>query len=448
MNKTHIQSLKSMFGKAVISDPKVLKVMSQDHYWFSPILKPQLEHKLADVMVQPTSVEDLQAVIAYAFAEDIPITPRGSGTGNYGQGMPMQGGIVLSTHGLKDILELNADSVKAQAGVKLGVLEREARTIGSELRMYPSTFSTATLGGFIAGGAGGIGSVTWGTLWDKGNVLAATIMTIEANPQIILVQGHEALQGVIHSCGLTCMILDVTLALAPAEAWQQYVVSFEDFFQALSFGERLAYDPQIKKRLISLHEWPIPSFFKKLVEHDVVPEGQALVLLELTLDPQDLDPIIQTYHGHLQWHGPHQTYAGGNIKLSDYSWNHTTLWAIKSNPNITYLQDSYHRDRVREQLKIRKEKFPELMHHIEFMRFGGPVYPQGMTLLPFKHQTHLNDVVAFTEAIGMPVADAHTHKLDEDIRWNGQPILDAKKRWDPKGLLNPGHLKAFEADNY
>ena len=76
--------------------------------------------------------------------------------------------LVLSTHGLKEIVELNTQTIKAQAGVKLGTLEREARKIGSELRMYPSTFATATLGGFIAGGAGGIGSVTWGTLWDKG----------------------------------------------------------------------------------------------------------------------------------------------------------------------------------------------------------------------------------------------------------------------------------------
>ena len=111
---------------------------------------------------------------------------------------------------------------------------------------------------------------------------------------------------------------------------------------------------------------------------------------------------------------------------------------------MTYLQDSFDRDKVREQLQTRKAMFPELMHHIEFMRFGGPPYPQGMTLLPFQNQQRLKDIVAFTESIGMPVADAHTHKLDEDNRWNGQPILDAKNRWDPKRLLNPGHLKAFE----
>jgi FAD/FMN-containing dehydrogenase len=446
MNTQHIQNLKTMLGKAVMTEPKVIEVMSQDHYWFSPVLKPQLEHKLADVIVQPTSVDNLTKVIAYAFEHDIPLTPRGSGTGNYGQGMPMQGGIVLSTHGLKNILELKPDSVKAQAGVRLGTLEREARKIGSELRMYPSTYATATLGGFIAGGAGGVGSVTWGTLWDEGNVLAATVMTIEATPRVLSIEGHEALKSVIHSCGLTCIILDIKLALAKAERWQQYVVSFDNFFSALDFSENLAYDPQVKKRLISLHEWPIPSFFKKLREHRIIPENKSVVLLELTLNPEQLEPLVKKHHGQLQWHGPHETYSGGIVKLSDFSWNHTTLWAIKSNPRMTYLQDSYDRDKVREQLNARKKRFPELMHHIEFMRFGGPVYPQGMTLLPFTNKAHLDEIKAFSESLGIPIADAHTHKLDEDIRWNGQPILDAKKHWDPKGLLNPGHLRALERE--
>ena len=104
--------------------------------------------------------------------------------------------LVLSTHGLKEIVELNTQTIKAQAGVKLGTLEREARKIGSELRMYPSTFATATLGGFIAGGAGGIGSVTWGTLWDKGLLKIKEHFSPYMDVQVVAfpqdgVSGHE-----------------------------------------------------------------------------------------------------------------------------------------------------------------------------------------------------------------------------------------------------------------
>ncbi len=446
MTEAQLARLKSVAGdKAVMTDPRVLAVMSQDHYWFSPVLKPQLQDKLADVIVQPDSVTALKDVIAFAYQHDIPLTTRGSGTGNYGQGMPMRGGIVLSTHGLKDILELTPAAAKVQAGVRLGSLEREARKLGAELRMYPSTYVTATAAGFLAGGAGGIGSVTWGTLWDEGNILAATVVTMEAQPQLLEIVGHDALQAVIHSCGLTCVIVAASFALAPAQAWQQYVVACDSFDDALSFGERLAYDESISKRLVSLHEWPIPSFFTKLRQEGIIQDGKAHLLLEVTLDPGDMEALAAESQGSVTWHGPHESYAAGRIKLSDYSWNHTTLWALKSDPDITYLQDAYDRERVREQLASRQAAFPgELLHHIEFMRFGGPPYPQGMTLLRFRDEARLREISRYSESIGMPVADAHSHKLDEDIRWNGQPILDAKKRWDPKGLLNPGHLKALD----
>jgi FAD/FMN-containing dehydrogenase len=45
----------------------------------------------------------------------------------------------------------------------------------------------------------------------------------------------------------------------------------------------------------------------------------------------------------------------------------------------------------------------------------------------------------------MRIADPHSYFLDNDVRWNGQPILDAKRDWDPHGLLNPGKLKVLEA---
>ena len=51
--------------------------------------------------------------------------------------------------------------------------------------MHPSTKRTATIGGFVAGGSGGIGSVTWGGLREPGNVAAARIVTMEAEPRVL-----------------------------------------------------------------------------------------------------------------------------------------------------------------------------------------------------------------------------------------------------------------------
>ena len=67
-----------------------------------------------------------------------------------------------------------------EPGVRLGVLENEARKTGWELRCYPSTIVKASLGGFLGGGSGGVGSVAHGGLRDFGTVRALEVVTMEA----------------------------------------------------------------------------------------------------------------------------------------------------------------------------------------------------------------------------------------------------------------------------
>lgn len=448
MNKTIVHQLQSIVGPdQVVTKANVLKKNSGDFYWFSPVLKPQLDDKVAQVIVRPQSVDQLIEIIALAVKERIPLTPRGAGTGNYGQGIPLQGGILLNLKELDQIIKLTADYAQVQAGIILNSIEQEARKVGGELRFFPSTLLTATAGGFLAGGSGGIGSVTWGTLWDPGNVLGATIITAEEKPQILSCSDPDELQGIIHNCGLTCFIADLTLALAPAKIWQQYVVAFPDFETALRFGETLAFDETLAKRLITVLDWPTPSYFPQLVKAGACPEDNAILLLHLELDPETLRPLVESQKGRITWHSPRANDHPGRLQLSDFSWNHTTLWAMKSDDQLTYLQDQFEPERVYDQLRQRKARYGDaLIDHIEFMKFQERMVPQGLSLVRYQSKEQLWEIIEYCESIGIWVANPHTHYLDEDVRWNGQPILDAKARWDPNSLLNPGHLKVLEND--
>ena len=432
---------------AVISDPKLLGPRSQDHYFFSPVLSPILDGRAADVIVRPGSLAQLSEIITLAVRRNVPITPRGAGTGNYGQGVPMQGGILLDLTGLKQILECTPGQMRVQAGVKLLDMEKHARTLGAELRYYPSTLMTATAGGFLAGGAGGIGSISWGMMWDAGNVPAATVMTIEARPRTLTLRSAAEMQGVIHNCGLTAIIIDATFALAPAQPWEQHAAVFADLEDALRFAESLARDDGLLKREVCVLEAGLAALFKPLARAGVTQTGMHSVLLELVVDHADLDARVAQHNGRLAWHSPHAKYhATGALMLSDYSWNHTTLWARKADPRWTYLQDQMSSEpgKFLEQLRARKARYGSmLLEHIEFTRFRGTLLPQGMTLVRYESREQLWELMAYCESIGMWVANPHTHRLDEDVRWNGQPILDAKKQWDPHGLLNPGHLAAL-----
>src|SRR5579863_9649183 len=97
MDSSHSVNLASLLGdeSRVITEPQVVEQLSKDFYWYSPVLRKQLDGKLGDVVVQPVSAVEIQSVLRYGFANDLPVTVRGAGTGNYGQAVPLQGGIVL-----------------------------------------------------------------------------------------------------------------------------------------------------------------------------------------------------------------------------------------------------------------------------------------------------------------------------------------------------------------
>ena len=437
-----LNNLQAIVGEAhVITDPIQLDNNSRDCYWFSPVLKPKLDGKVADVIVRPGTVDEMRDVIALAVRNRVPVTLRGAGTGNYGQGIPLHGGVLLNTKRLDQILELSSEHARVQAGALLISIERAARKVGAELRFYPSTLMTATAGGFLAGGSGGVGSVTWGTLWDEGNVLGATIMTIEEEPRLLTVSDPTEMQGVVHNCGLTCVIVDLTLAMTTAKPWSQYVVALNDFEDSLRFGQSLAYDDTLDKRLITPLEWPIPSFFKQLVKEGGCPDGKAIVLLTLVSDPETVTAHAAAFGGQLTWSSPPERYLRKGMLLSDFSWNHTTMWAIKFDERWTYLQDQFSPGGVFDQMRQIKAQYgDDFLRHIEFMKFRGVLYPQGLSLVRYHSDKQIADLISYCESIGVWIANPHTHRLDEDIRWNGQPILDARRKWDPHGLLNPGHL--------
>ncbi|MEM7531553.1 MAG: FAD-binding oxidoreductase [Chloroflexota bacterium] len=440
------QALTEIVGKdQLITRGERLRRNSQDAYWYSPILKAQLAEKSADLIVQPTTVEQLAATIAACVKARVPITPRGAGTGNYGQSIPIHGGVLISTRNMTRILDLTPDHARVEAGAILLTMERAAREVGAELRFFPSTLPTSTAAGFLAGGSAGAGSIKWGNLWDTGNILSATIVSVEEEPQILTITDSQELQGIIHNCGLSAFVSDVTFALAPAQSWQQYVVAFDTFEDALRCGNDLAFDDGLSTRLVAVHEWPIPSYFGVLVNADACPDGKSILLLHLTLDSEEVTTRVAPFGGTVTWHSPEAGLHKNTIELTNFSWNHTTLWAMKADPTITYLQDAFDPEHVFEQIAQRKAAYGDsVIEHVTYSRAGGQLRPVGLTLVRFESAEHLYGLMDFCESIGIAQFSPHTTFLDDDGRWSGQPVLDAKARWDPFGLLNPGHLRSLE----
>ena len=93
---SRIEALTERIGDVPITTrDNVVRGKSRDSYWYSPVLKEKLKGVMAEAVVSPRSEEELLRVLAACWALDIPVTPRGGGTGNYAQAVPLAGGVVL-----------------------------------------------------------------------------------------------------------------------------------------------------------------------------------------------------------------------------------------------------------------------------------------------------------------------------------------------------------------
>ena len=76
-------------------NPVSVRAKSRDFFWYSPVLKARLDQVTADFVVAPRSEAEVIEVLRVCHLHEVPVTTRGSGTGNYGQAMPLAGGICV-----------------------------------------------------------------------------------------------------------------------------------------------------------------------------------------------------------------------------------------------------------------------------------------------------------------------------------------------------------------
>ena len=171
----------------------------------------------------------------------MPITPRGAGTGNYGQAMPLSGGAMLDLMSLDRVVKIEKDRVRAEAGVILEKLDEQTiDAVGGEMRFHPSTYRMATLGGFIAGGSGGVGSIRWGGLRAFGNLLGLKVITCEAEPRDPRPQRPRHPQGRARLRHQRHHRRSRDPADAPHYDWVDVMVGFDSIIDACAFAEQLA----------------------------------------------------------------------------------------------------------------------------------------------------------------------------------------------------------------
>lgn len=422
--------------------PTQVNKLSKDYYYFSPILAEQLQDKVGDLVVRPKTEKEVLEVANACVAAKVPLTVRGAGTGNYGQAIPLAGGVILDLSAMNSVKWIKPGMACVEAGTKLAAIDRLSRPQGWEIRMSPSTYRTATIGGFIGGGSGGIGSVMYGQLADRGNLQAVRVVTLQDTPRAIELRG-DAVHQVSHAYGTNGIITELEIPLGPAYPWAEVIVTFDSFMQAARFGQALGNADGIIKKLISIHAWPIPSYFAAL--QDALPDGKAAALLIVSeSDMAALNDLVKAWKGTIAYHKDAQAAAKG-AAIAEFTWNHTTLHARNVDNSLTYLQTLFPYDPDLKLMQHMYEHFgDEVMMHLEYIRVQGKILPAALQLVRYSSAERLNEIIRYHEEKGAFIANPHTYLLEDGGRKTvDENQLRFKEQVDPYGLLNPGKMRGW-----
>ncbi len=420
-----------------------LERLSHDFHDYSPLLVPLFRGQRAQLAVRATTVAQVQLVAGACARAGVPLTLRGAGTGNYGQCVPLAGGVVLELSGLDRLRDLEADSgvIEVEAGAVMAALDHQLAPHGRALRLVPSTYRSASIGGFIAGGSGGIGSLRWGFLRDPGNLLGLEVVTVEPEPRLLRLDA-AASEPLNHAYGCNGIITALRLPTCPAVAWQQLVVGFTSWAQAMETAQALGASALLLNGL-TLLEAPIAGRSPWPQGCPEAARGEHRLLLLAAPDALEMLPAwLAARGGAVVWQAPQGQSRG--LPLRELSWNHTTLHWRAQVPGWTYLQVLLPQPELPLLEQLSRQWGDALHWHLEAVRQQGAVRFAAIPLLRWQGEAPLQQLMAQLRQAGAVIFNPHVITVEE----GGLGVIDAdqvaaKAAYDPAGLLNPGKLRGW-----
>ncbi len=208
-----ISALQAQFPpERLLTDPVDCYAYAYDN---SRNFKPPL------AVIFPLTAEEVQAAVKLCNQHQVPLVPRGRGTGTAGGSVPEQGGVALSLERMNRVLKLDPDN--RMAIIEPGVLNQDLQDALKPLGFFwppdPSSAPYCSVGGNLATCAAGPHAVKYGVARDhvlglkavtgKGDLIKTGCYTTKG------VVGYDLTRLVVGSEGTLAVIVEATLKLTP-----------------------------------------------------------------------------------------------------------------------------------------------------------------------------------------------------------------------------------------
>ncbi|OXU15560.1 FAD-binding oxidoreductase [Sedimentisphaera salicampi] len=464
MNKDLVNRLKSLVGENNIieGNREGLEPFSHDEI-------PDTSHvSFPEVVVKPSSKEEIVEIVKLANKEKIPITPRGAGSGLSGGAVPVKGGIVISFEKMNSIIELDLDNLMLT--VEPGVVTNDINEYLNEHQLffpgYPMSEQACFIGGNIAENAGGAAAVKYGVT--RRYVLGLEVVTPTGNIVNLGgklnkdVTGYDLIGLFIGSEGTLGIVTKIILKLLPKPKFQvDLLCIFDNSEEAVGIVPEILKNAEVTPKALEFMDQISTKTACNFLS-EKLPYQDSSVMLIVTFDGDDEDYIFHQYQktGDLC-----QKLGAKEIFVSDSSFHSSRIWNIRKTIGEAF--NSISSMQSNEDLVVPPASIPRLVEEIHKIadEFGimipcfghagdGNIHARVVAQPDFSQQYWekilpeiLNKIYRVTGELGGKISGEHGigSKRKGYMKKTVQPeYIDLlrliKKAWDPNDIMNPGKI--------
>ena len=407
------------------------------------------ETSIPDLVIRPHLTEQVSKVVSIANKHNIPICPRGAGTGLSGGTVPVKGSITLDMKNMDSIEELNARDLTVT--VEPGVVTKNLQDEVAKSRLFfppePGSAGFSTVGGNVAKCTGGMTGMKYGVTRDY--VLALEIVLPDGSvintgrKTLKSVAGYDLTRFFVGSEGTLGVLTKITLKLLPMPEKISTVMSFfKDIDSALNTTDSILIKHHLHPRSLEFADKTCIGAVRDHTEEKIPDETEALLLIDVDGNEKNVANDISRIDALCRENDALKT----SIANTDEERN--TLWDIRKSVSTSLFKvDSV---KFNEDICVPRSKVRVVLKEIHELR---KVYSLQVAAFGHIGEGHIHLSMNYNNGEGV---DVSVHNLIsqilKDALSNGRTIplelapheieimKDLKRMFDPKGIMNPGKI--------